>query len=64
MGNKLMLLMLLLGAGLLWSMPLGGALLLVTASIGLAICWEAELEPRPSVAPALAPADDRPFSSD
>jgi hypothetical protein len=69
MGNKILLLMLLLGAGLLWAVPLGGALLLVTASVGLAICWEDELEPPRSVAVVPVPfappaADDRTFSSD
>lgn len=43
MGQKISLGMLLLGAALLWPVPLGGVLLLVTAGIGLAIAWEAEL---------------------
>jgi hypothetical protein len=54
MGNKISLVLLLLGAGLLWPVPLGGALLLVTASVGLAIGWEAGLEPPTAVAPAGA----------
>jgi hypothetical protein len=59
MGNKISLAMLLLGAGLLWPLPLGGALLLVTAGLGFAISWEAELEPPPAAAPipaTVAPA--------
>ena len=45
MGSKISLALLLLGASLLWLVPLGGALLLVTAGVGLAISWEAQLEP-------------------
>jgi hypothetical protein len=37
--------MLVLGLLLLWPVPLGGALLLVTASIGLAIAFESEMAP-------------------
>jgi hypothetical protein len=51
MGSKISLLLLVLGASLLWAVPLGGALLLVTAAVALAICWEGELEPPPAVAP-------------
>ncbi len=50
MGTKISLLMLLLGASLVWAVPLGGALLLVTAAVGLAICWEGQLEPPPAIA--------------
>ena len=69
MGSKISLLMLLLGATLLWAVPLGGALLLVTAAVGLAICWEGTLEPPPAVAPVpvkVAPvgADELAFPSD
>ena len=69
MGSKISLLMLLLGASLLWAVPLGGALLLVTAAVGLAICWEGTLEPPPAVAPVpvkVAPvgADELTFPSD
>jgi len=56
MGSKISLVMLLLGAALLWALPVGGALLLVTAAVGLAICWEDELEPRPAVASVPVPA--------
>jgi hypothetical protein len=50
---------LLVGMGLLWPLPVGGALLMVTAGFGLAILWETELgEPVPS--PALVePATPR-----
>ena len=69
MGNKISLALLLLGAALLWPLPVGGALLLVTAAVGLAVCWEAELEPRPAVAPLPVPvvpvrSDDLAFPSD
>ncbi len=69
MGNKISLAVLLLGAALLWPLPVGGALLLVTAAVGLAICWEAELEPRSAVAPLPVPvvpvrSDDLAFPSD
>ena len=43
MANKVVMAMLLLGTGLLWFVPLGGALLLVTAAVGLAISWEADV---------------------
>jgi hypothetical protein len=69
MGSKISLVMLLLGAALLWLLPVGGALLLVMAAVGLAICWEAELEPPAVVAPVTLPvvparADDLAFPSD
>lgn len=35
--------MLVLGAALLLFVPLGGALLLVSGGLGLAICWEARM---------------------
>ena len=35
--------MLILGAALLWFVPVGGALLLVSGGLGLAIWWEAPL---------------------
>jgi hypothetical protein len=35
--------MLVLGAALLWFVPVGGALLLVSGGLGLAIWWEAPL---------------------
>ena len=37
---RLFLTALLLGAALLWPLPLGGALLMVAASFGLVIAWE------------------------
>ncbi len=41
-----------LGAGLLWPLPLGGALLMVTAAFALVISWEQELDDAPTPAPA------------
>ncbi len=41
--------MLILGAALLWFVPLGGTLLLVSGGLGLAIWWEAPLGRRSSV---------------
>ena len=38
--TRLFLTALLLGVALLWALPLGGALLMVTASFGLVIAWE------------------------
>lgn len=35
------------GVALLWPLPLGGALLMVTASIGLAVSWESALSVLP-----------------
>jgi hypothetical protein len=40
--------MLILGAALLWFVPVGGALLLVSGGLGLAIWWEAPLGGRSS----------------
>ena len=58
MANKIILAMLLLGVALLWVVPLGGALLLVTAAVDLAIRWETELPETP--VPAVAgTADER-----
>jgi len=58
MANKIVLAMLLLGVALLWVVPLGGALLLVTAAVDLAIRWETELLETP--VPAVArTADER-----
>ncbi len=69
MANNISLALLVLGAALLWPLPVGGALLLVTAAVGLAICWEAQLEPRPVVAPLPVPvvpvrSEDLAFPSD
>jgi hypothetical protein len=33
-----------LGVGLLWPLPLGGALLMVTAAFALVISWEQDLD--------------------
>jgi hypothetical protein len=45
MRTRFSLIMLVLGLVLLWPVPLGGALLLVTASIGLAIAVESDMAP-------------------
>lgn len=45
MRTRFSLVMLVLGLVLLWPVPLGGALLLVTASVGLAIAFESDMAP-------------------
>jgi hypothetical protein len=45
MRTRFSLIMLGLGLVLLWPVPLGGALLLVTASVGLAIAFESDMAP-------------------
>jgi hypothetical protein len=45
MRTRFSLVMLVLGLALLWPVPLGGALLLVTASVGLAIAFESDMAP-------------------
>ena len=45
MRTRFSLIMLALGLVLLWPVPLGGALLLVTASVRLAIAFESEMPP-------------------
>jgi len=62
--NRTFLLALLVGVGLLWPVPLGGALLMVAASFGLVISWENELT-GVVVAPTLVdPVAPRPVSGD
>ena len=51
MRTRFSIVLLVLGLLLLWPVPLGGALLLVTASVGLAITFESEMAP-PHMAPA------------
>lgn len=46
LGRKISTGMLIVGAALVWPVPLGGALFLVTAGFGLAICSEAGLDGR------------------
>lgn len=56
--HKVSVLLLVLGVALLWPVPLGGALLLVIAAIGLAIAWEADMaEPHLVPARAVTPPD-------
>jgi len=45
MQTRFSLIMLVLGLVLLWPVPLGGALLLVAASVGLAIAVESDMGP-------------------
>ncbi|MGH9039468.1 MAG: hypothetical protein ACRDZ3_04485, partial [Acidimicrobiia bacterium] len=47
MRTRFSLIMLALGLILLWPVPLGGALLLVAASVGLAIAIESDMAPVP-----------------
>jgi hypothetical protein len=62
--NRTLLLALLVGVGLLWTVPLGGALLMVAASFGLVISWETELI-GVVVAPArVEPVAPRPVPDD
>ncbi|MGH9041874.1 MAG: hypothetical protein ACRDZ3_16770 [Acidimicrobiia bacterium] len=59
MQSRFSLILLALGVLLLWPVPLGGALLLVTASIGLAIAFESDMAPAgPEL--ALEPAEVEP----
>jgi hypothetical protein len=52
--DRASLIALLLGVGLLWPLPLGGALLMVAATFALVISWEEELDDLRPPAPALA----------
>ena len=51
---KVSVAMLLVGLALLWLVPLGGALLLVAAGMGLAIAWEADMAGDAPLLPAPA----------
>ncbi|MDQ1507841.1 MAG: hypothetical protein QOD57_5568 [Actinomycetota bacterium] len=44
--DRASLITLLIGVGLLWPLPLAGALLMVAAAFGLAVSWEDELSDR------------------
>ncbi len=59
MRHRISLLALLLGMGLLWPLPLGGAVLMVAATFALVISWEEELDARPpaQTAPFATPID-------
>jgi len=59
MRHRISLLALLLGMGLLWPLPLGGAVLIVAATSALAISWEEQLDARPpeATAPFATPID-------
>ena len=58
MRTRFSMVMLVLGLLLLWPVPLGGALLLVTASVGLAIAFESDMAPaRGELALELAEPD-------
>lgn len=56
MQTRFSLIMLALGLLLLWPVPLGGALLIVTASIGLAIAFESDMAPVKAEVKADRPA--------
>jgi hypothetical protein len=45
MQTRFSVIMLLVGMVLLWPVPLGGALMIVTASVGLAIAFESDMSP-------------------
>jgi hypothetical protein len=53
------LIALLLGVGLLWLLPLGGALLMVAATFVLVISLEEELDDARPPAPVIRPPDSR-----
>ena len=60
MRTRVSVIMLVLGLLLLWPVPLGGALLLVTASVGLAIAVESDMTPtRGELAVELVERDRR-----
>lgn len=51
--HRISLIALLLGVALLWPLPLGAAVLMVTATFALVISWEEELDmARPPIAPS------------
>jgi hypothetical protein len=50
--DRASLITLLIGVGLLWPLPLAGALLMVAAAFGLAVSWEDELSDGRPLAPA------------
>jgi hypothetical protein len=62
MANNITLALLLLGVALLWVVPVGGALLLVTAAVELAIRFESELPEGPVPVVVLAPDDSADLS--
>lgn len=51
--DRASLLLLLLGLGLLWPFPLGGVLLMVAATFGLAVSWEDQLSEARPLVPAV-----------
>ena len=62
--NRALLIALLVGVGLLWPLPVGGALLMVSASFGLVISWETDLSGA-ALTPALVePVVPRPALAD
>jgi hypothetical protein len=56
--------MLLLGVALLWAVPLGGALLLATAALGLTLLCEAQPGGPSTAPPAADPVLHRPLKMD
>jgi hypothetical protein len=51
--SRIWLMAILVGVGLTWPLPLGGALLAVAASFGFVIAWEAELGGTVVMTPAV-----------
>ena len=62
--NRALLLVLLIGVGLLWAFPLGGALLMVAASFVLVISWETELIGAVATPAPVRPTLPRPTYAD
>jgi hypothetical protein len=63
-GHRTFLLALLVGVGLLWPVPLGGALLMVAASFGLVISWDNELTGVVVASALVEPVAPRPVPVD
>lgn len=57
MRHRISLFALLLGMGLLWPLPVGAAVLMVSATFALVISWEEELDVARPGAGALVPLD-------
>ena len=62
--SRTSLIALLVGVGLLWPLPLGGAVLMVVASFGLVIAWETELARAVLTPTLIGPAVPRPIRVD
>ena len=62
MQTRFSLFMLVLGVVLLWPVPLGGALMIVAASVGLAISFESDMAPQGELAMEYVDRDRGPVS--